>query len=109
MDLPGNRPQDLAYEAASANITMSDLLAACEEYRQSCDQAEFIECPNCMGSGETLLTHHICDRCSGKGSLFTGCIAGIINSQDEVQMDSDWSGCRCWDALVQSELDREED
>jgi hypothetical protein len=72
-DIPGNRPEDIAWdrEAARWFDEPSRVIEVCERERDCCWHAEWIPCPVCGGTGER--GGYVCERCGGEGDIFDRC------------------------------------
>jgi hypothetical protein len=82
--IPGNRPEDIAWEAAEESVKEHEVLEACMEARKSCPKAQW--------------------RFGASDYVFDGCSARVVSASDEVQMGTDWSECTQWTKVVEAWL-----
>jgi len=99
-DIPGNRPEDVAWEIATEQVTSEAVAEACKARVNGCSKADWIECTLCEGNGYSPETGDDCNRCAGECVEFNGCSAGIVDSNGKVQDNADWSECLNWESLV---------
>lgn len=102
--IPGDRPEDVAWEAAAESVSAYDVLEACKKVRgYACIHADWLECPECSGTGLSPEGTD-CNKCEGNGDIFNGCDARIIDKDDSVNESADWSECSEWTTIVEGRM-----
>jgi hypothetical protein len=88
--IPGNRPEDEAWEREVERWTPIAVIEVCSAANGSCEHAEWAMCPVCDGEGiDDIEGLRACPACGGEGDTFHRCslnvwTAGIGVSPEQV-------------------------